>query len=470
MESRSGFENFLGKWKFLKSRRFAVSAMSFFGLFNAYTLRVSLSVAIVAMTKTVNVTHENGTISEEKEFDWDSKEQGYVLSSFFYGYICTQFLGGILANRFGGHIVFGIGIGVSSILVVLSPVAARLGIYHLMAARIIIGLFEGVSIPSIQEVFARWAPIYERTTISGIVACGLQAGTFVAFLLSGFFAQHLGWESVFYIFGGFGAIWFTLWMIYIKKDPASDPRITPEERTYIEENIEDPKAKRRLSAPWKDIFTSSAVYAVITANFCDLWVNFTLITELPAFLNDVLGYDLGTTGILAAAPYLLNIAVVFTISPLFDYLRSRKILTTVQVRKLGIAVGFTICGIFLAIIPNLSDVTSISVCLIISIGVIAISSLSYFANPLDFAPNYAAILIGISQTVSVIPGIVSPILTGYIVRNGSQDEWQTVFYVSAGFCVPAVVAYMIFGKGKLQKWATTATTEAIDEQIKLPIN
>uniref|UniRef100_A0A1B0C846 Major facilitator superfamily (MFS) profile domain-containing protein n=1 Tax=Lutzomyia longipalpis TaxID=7200 RepID=A0A1B0C846_LUTLO len=95
---------------------------------------------------------------------------------------------------------------------------------------------------------------------------------------------------------------------------------------------------------------------------------------------------------------------------------------------------------------------------------------SFSANPLDFAPNYAAILIGISQTVSVIPGIVSPILTGYIVRNGSQDEWQTVFYVSAGFCVPAVVAYMIFGKGKLQKWATTATTEAIDEQIKLPIN
>lgn len=79
--------------------------MSLLGFFNAYTINVSFNVAIVAMTQKVNVILENGTTVETQEFDWNSKEQGLVLSSVYYGYMCTQILGGILAERFSGHIV-----------------------------------------------------------------------------------------------------------------------------------------------------------------------------------------------------------------------------------------------------------------------------------------------------------------------------------------------------------------------------
>jgi ACS family sodium-dependent inorganic phosphate cotransporter len=60
----------------------------------------------IAMTeeKLVHI-YENGTEVYEREFDWDSKQQGLVLSSFFYGYACTQFIGGVIAAKFGGHIV-----------------------------------------------------------------------------------------------------------------------------------------------------------------------------------------------------------------------------------------------------------------------------------------------------------------------------------------------------------------------------
>jgi len=42
---------------------------------------------------------------KEQYFNWDSKEQGLVLSSFFYGYILTQLAGGFLAAKIGGHYV-----------------------------------------------------------------------------------------------------------------------------------------------------------------------------------------------------------------------------------------------------------------------------------------------------------------------------------------------------------------------------
>lgn len=57
------------------------------------------------MTEKREVINEDGSISYEQHFDWDSKQQGLVLSSFFYGYACTQFIGGLMASKFGGHVV-----------------------------------------------------------------------------------------------------------------------------------------------------------------------------------------------------------------------------------------------------------------------------------------------------------------------------------------------------------------------------
>jgi ACS family sodium-dependent inorganic phosphate cotransporter len=74
-------------------------------MINLYTMRVNLSVAIVALTEERNVTLANNTIVVEKYFDWSSEQKGFALSAFFYGYICTQILGGIASARFGGHLV-----------------------------------------------------------------------------------------------------------------------------------------------------------------------------------------------------------------------------------------------------------------------------------------------------------------------------------------------------------------------------
>lgn len=74
-------------------RRYLLVLLAFFGFINIYTLRFNLSVGIVAMTENKTVVHDNGThtwTTYEREFDWSTKQQGLVLSSFFYGYICTQ--------------------------------------------------------------------------------------------------------------------------------------------------------------------------------------------------------------------------------------------------------------------------------------------------------------------------------------------------------------------------------------------
>ena len=49
-------------WMFWKRRRYIVVFMAFLGFFNVYSLRVNLSVAIVAMTENRTVHYENGTV------------------------------------------------------------------------------------------------------------------------------------------------------------------------------------------------------------------------------------------------------------------------------------------------------------------------------------------------------------------------------------------------------------------------
>lgn len=48
-------------WKFWTQRRYVVTLLAFFGFFNVYSLRVNLSVGIVAMTSVREVVTENGT-------------------------------------------------------------------------------------------------------------------------------------------------------------------------------------------------------------------------------------------------------------------------------------------------------------------------------------------------------------------------------------------------------------------------
>lgn len=102
------------------------------------------SVAIVSMTELKDVTLSNGTVVKEAAFDWTSTQKGLILSSFFYGYITTQLIGGVIAAKIGGNRIFGIGIGMTAILTLLTPLAAKSHLYVLLAVRVIEGVFEGV--------------------------------------------------------------------------------------------------------------------------------------------------------------------------------------------------------------------------------------------------------------------------------------------------------------------------------------
>lgn len=55
--------------------------------------------------------------------------------------------------------------------------------------------------------------------------------------ICGFLIAYLGWESVFYVTGAIGLVWSVAWFFLIFDSPRQHPRITIEERQYIEDSI-----------------------------------------------------------------------------------------------------------------------------------------------------------------------------------------------------------------------------------------
>ncbi|XP_068975091.1 sialin isoform X1 [Bombus flavifrons] len=453
-------DELIPSWKFWKKRRYVVGVLAFFGFFTSYILRVNLSVAIVAMTAKVHKIDKNGTEYFEQEFDWDSKTQGLVLSSFFYGYISTQLLGGWLGARIGGKRVFGLGIATTAFLTIITPPLARMSVYILVALRIVEGICEGVTYPCIHAIWAQWAPPLERSKLATLAFSGSFFGTVFAMPVAGLMAEYLGWASVFYVFGAAGLVWFFYWWIIVKDKPEDDTSISEAELEYIKSSLGNANKEEKITHPWKAMLTSPPVWAIVAAHFSENWGFYTMLTQLPTFMNDVLDFKLDKTGYLSALPYLAMTLVVQFSGHLADYLRTEKILSTTQVRKLFNCGAFVFQTIFMTCTGFILTPTGVVICITIAVGLGGFAWSGFGVNHLDIAPKHASVLMGIGNTVATLPGVVSPIITGYIVQNKSAAEWRIVFIIAGAVYLIGAVIYGLYASGEKQSWAERSDEES----------
>ncbi|KAJ6642269.1 Vesicular glutamate transporter 1 [Pseudolycoriella hygida] len=453
-------------WMFWRKRRYIVAMMVHVGFLSSYTMRVNLSVAIVEMTKTRSFHNGDGTAFNERElyFDWSVQDRGIILSSFFWGYICTQLAGGFLSKKFGGKWVLGLGIGLTAILTLLIPWLVRT-VTTMIVIRVLQGMCLGVTFPSTHNVWLYWAPIPERTRMASIGVAGMLVGTVIGLPISAFLATALGWESIFYVFGGFGVLWLIAWIIVVPSTPAQDRRISKDELEYIQRNA-GASNEKSLNVPWKSFLTSKPIYAITASHTTDTWGTYTMLTQMPSFLSDALNYDLESSGLLSAAPYLLMSFCIPLSGAFADILQNKNLLTTTQVRKYFNCGAFLIQMVCMLMAGFIVHRVWSVVFIVIAVGIGGFALTSYSTNPLDIAPAYASVILGFSNTFATVPGIISPALTGYLVQNQTVDEWRIVFYIAASVYVFGTTVYWFWCSGEVQPWALTKNRRISEETKK----
>ncbi|GFS69927.1 putative inorganic phosphate cotransporter [Nephila pilipes] len=336
--------------------RYLVVLLDFFVFceINAYTLGTSISVvaminntAVNAQTNSnitvasscpVNTTDSGGQSFHEKEgeFNWSPAIQGYVLGAGFLGYVVTQMPGGLLAQTYGAKKTLVCGLFLSSVAHVLSPFAAWTSSYLMMVVQFLRGFGQGF-LPSAHCVLsANWFPSPERGLLNSLVLSGYSVGS----LLTGFSAGALcsstflgGWPSVFFIHGGLGLVLCLCFQLFLFESPRCHPTIKDAELNYILQNQEMDLSEKRPPIPWKKIFTSVPVYAMMYAVIATYWIGAHFLSVQPIFLGTILRFSIQENGVFTSLPFIFQSIFVYAGGWVSSWLNNHNYVGVDKVRK-----------------------------------------------------------------------------------------------------------------------------------------
>lgn len=171
-----------------------------------------------------------------------------------------------------------------------------------------------------------------------------------------------GWPLAFYLFGGLGIVWYVFWLLFVYDTPDQHPTIDPQEREYIQRSVEPKDGlviyfhQKHLiifiylfnsnyyqlkdpGVPWFEVFTSLPMWAITITQCGQSWAFYTLLTDLPTYMDRILHFDVQQDAFLSALPYLSAWVVGLGISSFADALLARHAITPLNSFKLWNTVG-----------------------------------------------------------------------------------------------------------------------------------
>jgi len=410
--------------------RLKVIGLTILAVFICYIDRVNISITIIPMAQ---------------EMGWDYERTGLILTSFYFGYIFTQILGGSLSDKFGAKLVLGYGLIIWSIFTILTPLATYAGFYILILARIGMGLGEGITFPGWHSLYARWVPLNERARAVAVTNSGIPIGTAFALIVTPIIVIKLGWEWSFYIFGAVGFVWYFFWNRMVSSTPRDHPDISEEELKFIESNA--PTSETSDRPPWKKLISNTPLWAIGVAHLCSNYSLFVFLSWLPLFISEGLGVDFKSVGLVAMLPHVSSL-IFMNVGGYFGDFLLRKGLKLITVRKLCNTIGFGGAGVCLLFIPSFETVSVVIAIMCLGNAFSGMAAGGFIVNHADIGPKYTGTLMGMTNMLGAIPGIVGVYLTGLILNT--TGSWDAVFYVTAGVTFFGGLFYLLFASAEKQ--------------------
>jgi ACS family sodium-dependent inorganic phosphate cotransporter len=402
--------------------------MFFLATVLCYVDRVSISVAIIPLAR---------------QEGYDAAAQGLILSAFFWGYLWPQLVGGWMADRFGGRRVLAAGVAIWSLATFLTPTAAGISFAALIAARVLLGIGEGVNFPSIHSLTARWMLPVERARVISLNFSGMYLGTIVAFLASPPIIVAFGWPALFYISGAIGSVWVAGWMIFAADRPEDARGISREELELITSR-RGTQARAEL-IPWAAIAREKAVWAIVLAHFCSNFGFNILLLWLPTYLSHRFGVSLARVGAYSLIPWIATFAAVNAGGWIGDAILLQRI-GVGATRKTLQTVAFGLGAAPLLALPAAPTPLAAIALLTLSAAANGLGLSAYGVNHLDVGPTYAGVLMGITNSIAALPGIIGVAAAGFILR--ATGSFAAVFYLIAAVYAVGMLGYLAWASGE----------------------
>jgi ACS family D-galactonate transporter-like MFS transporter len=224
---------------------------------------------------------------------------------------------------------------------------------------------------------------------------------------------------------------------------------------YVRDDRQTGEAKRAIEArdevPMRLLLASPVVWGTIIGTFSYMYFVYFCLTWMPAYFNEARGLSLASSSLYTT----FSFAGMAVASVLGGWAADRLIAggaDAVRVRK-----SFTIAG-FLIASTELIGATSSSLDVALFFSVLSLSGLglataNYWALTQTLIPSGSiGRIVGIQNCAASLPGIVAPILTGWLVEEtGAYTAPMKIVLV---FLVAGIAAYLFLVRAKYSPKAT----------------
>jgi MFS family permease len=322
---------------------------------------------------------------------------GVLLSAFFWTYAVFQIGAGWLVDRAEVRWVYAAGFLLWS--------AATLGTAFvesfagLLVMRLLLGVGESVTYPATSRILAAVVPEHRRGLANSLVDLGARLGPATGTMCGALLVSSLGWRGLFLITGGVGLLWLVPWLM-------AAPRVLVITAT----------SKHVVGPSWGQLVRKRSFWGTCGGLCGANYAWYFLLSWLPSYLVRERHFTLNSVALWGALPYLFIAVSSMGGGVLADRWISRGA-APVRVRR-----GFLVTGLILtsAILPSvlLPRVEWAVACLFVACLAFGIYASNLFSLTQALAgPEAAGRWTGFQNACGNLAGIVSPMLTGWIVTK-----------------------------------------------------
>jgi ACS family sodium-dependent inorganic phosphate cotransporter len=184
---------------------------------------------------------------------------------------------------------------------------------------------------------------------------------------------------------------------------------------------------------------------LIINHFCTNWGLYTLMAWLPSYFRKTHSLSLEYAGLYSSAPWLIMFVMINLAAWIADFCVRRGVSLT-TVRKAMQSIALLGSGSFLVLASQATSSDSALLSLCGALGTLAFAWSGFGSNHLDIAPQYADVLVGITNTAGTLPGIFAVVLTGWLVDV--TGGYATSFLLIAGIDVLGAVTWLAFSTAR----------------------
>lgn len=406
-----------------RSKKTAALSLLFGAFMFAFMIRAAISPAVPTLAKLYNIPDD---------------KMGYLLSAWNWSYTGALLVSGQIVDRFGPWVSLGGG----SLIWGLATLALPLGIgfASLFFLRVLFGVGQGVTVPSIATSVSRIFSPKERTTAIAIAFSGNNVGTAIAVPVSAYLLSHFGWQSIFYCIGAASLLLTVAWFVFF-----------PEKR--IGKRLAEAGLTGATSSPepeisWGSLFRYRSTWGIAFGQMGYLYTYYFFVTWLPSYFIRDRQMTLLRTGIYASLPFWAGMIGTLFGGWLGDYLIRRGTTATVSRKSI---IGFGLSGAAVLVVAAAFAEQALLAVALITLGVGCLRLATGSANSLaiDLAPRtVVGSLTAIQNFFGNVGGLLAPIVTGYLLQ--STGNFLSSLIVAAGMALFGAVSY-VFLVGNLER-------------------